>query len=143
MFTPEFRESLMESYWEGNLKGGVTTSEFAIYMARDAETAFVSGAELSAILAACATIETYLRTELIGEIRTSATLAQLIEKSEFPADLKTDLERLRLYRNRWVHVRDPAEDKKLLEHPGIVEAEIAEYADLAVRSMIRAICSNP
>ncbi len=114
-----------------------------MFMARDAETAYISGADLSAILAACATVETYLRTEFIGETKASATFKDLIDRSDFSTQLKGDLEKLRIYRNRWVHVRYPSDDAKLLQHPGIVLSEIAEHADLAVKCMIQSICSNP
>ncbi len=123
--------------------GGVTTSEFAIFMAHDAETAFVNGADLSAILAACATVETYLRIEAIGETKASSSFKELVEKSELPSDLKSSLDKVRIFRNRWVHVRDPSDDRRLLKHSQSVMWEIAEHADLAIKCMIQSVCSNP
>ncbi len=143
ILSTEIRESQIHGYWDEYLKGGVTTSEFAIFMAYDAETAFINGADLSAILAACATIETYLRTESIGDAKASFTFKELIDRSVFSNKLKDELETLRIYRNRWVHVRDPSDDGKLISHPHVISSQIAGYADLAMRCMIQSLCSNP
>jgi len=46
------------------LKGGVILSEWCSFIVREADIAFVNGANLAAILTATSAVETYLRSEL-------------------------------------------------------------------------------
>lgn len=122
------------------LKGDTILSEWCTFIVRDADTAFASGAYLAAILAAVSGIETYLRSEYsnTGKER----LVELINGARIDASLKTDLQALRKYRNKWVHVDSPWEDEKLLEHSEAVEGELEEMAFFAVRALRRTIYGN-
>lgn len=122
------------------LKGGVILSEWCTFIVRDADTAFASGAHLAAILTAVSGIETYLRSEHSKTGRDR--LVDLINSAEIDACLKTDLNALRKYRNKWVHVDSPWEDEELLEHPEAVENELEEMAFFAVRALRRTIYEN-
>jgi hypothetical protein len=95
---------------------------------------------LAAVLTAVAGIETYLRSEyaVTGKER----LVDLISDAPIPEDLKSDLHRLRKYRNKWVHVDDPWNDGQLLERPADTEQELEEMALFAVRSLRRSIYEN-
>lgn len=122
------------------LKGGVILSEWCIFIVRDADTAFASGAHLAAILTAVSGIETYLRSEhsKIGRKR----LVELIDGAEIDVGLKEDLHLLRRYRNKWVHVDNPSEDEALLEHPEAIEDELEKMAFFAIRALRRTIYGN-
>lgn len=122
------------------LRGGVILSEWCSCIVREADLAFVGGAHLAAILTAVAGIEAYLRSEyaLSGRER----LVELISNAPIPEDLKNDLHRLRKYRNKWVHVDDPWNDRQLLERPEDTEQELEEMALFAVRSLRRSIYEN-
>lgn len=51
-------------------------------------------------------------------ISTSATRCESsTERSPLEASLKGDLHKLRMYRNRWVHVSDPWDDQELIDQP--------------------------
>jgi uncharacterized protein YutE (UPF0331/DUF86 family) len=142
MLGTDYRNSFIHGLWDEHLKGGVTFTEFATFMANDAETAFEAGADLAAILAACSTIETYVRWEILGEEHARTTFKKLIEQSDLQDDLKDDLQKLREFRNRWVHVHDAGKDEVLLERPHEVWGEISEHAEFAMKCMIRTLCSN-
>jgi len=119
------------------LKGGVILSEWSTFLIRDAEMAFVSGANLSTLLTALAGVESHLKYEY-GEGKRDR-LVDLISKAPIEDDLRQDLHHLRKYRNRWVHVDDPTDDEDLLSDPEKHEKELEEMAKLAIRSLMRTI----
>ncbi len=124
------------------LQGGVAISEWSTFLARDAETAFCSGAHLASILAAQAAIESHLRYEYLDPVEVKGWgLSRMLDSVSLPVDLKDDLHRLRKFRNRWVHVEYPTEDKHLLEKPDYHESELEETSKLAIRSMLRVLYS--
>ncbi|HEY3567563.1 MAG TPA: hypothetical protein VGP73_06490 [Thermoanaerobaculia bacterium] len=125
------------------LKGGVMLSEWSTFLAKDAETAFCSGASLAAILAAQAAVESHLRYEYLDPFAAKGWgLYQMLDNVPLPVDLKDDLHRLRRFRNRWVHVEDPSQDEHLLERPEYHSLELEEMAKLAMRSMLRVLYSE-
>lgn len=122
------------------LKGGVMLSEWATFLIKDADLAFVSGANLASIITGLAGAETHLRGEC-GE--KNQRFVDLIDQSNLEEDLKRELHILRRYRNRWVHVADPWEDASLLEFPDKHEAELEEMARRCAIVLRRTIYANP
>lgn len=123
------------------LKGGVILSEWCSFIVREADTAFVKGAHLASILTAVSGIETYLRSEYSKTAKDR--LFKLIDESPIDDDLKSDLHKLRKYRNKWIHVDDPWKDISLLESPANHERELEEMAFFAVRLLRQTIYENP
>ena len=122
------------------LLGGVVISEWSIFLAKDAELAFCSGASLAAILAAQAAIESHLRYEYFDPVQTKGWgLYRLLENVQLPLSLKSNLHKLRQFRNQWVHVEDPAYDSDLLDKPEYYSAELEEMAKLAIESMLKVL----
>lgn len=122
------------------LLGGVIISEWSNFLAKDAELAFCSGANLAAILAAQAAIESHLRYEYFDPVQTKGWgLYRLLENAQLPVDLNNSLHKLRQFRNRWVHVEDPTQDAHLLNKPEYYEEELEEMAKLAIKSMLRVL----
>ena len=125
------------------LLGGVVLSEWTTFLAKDAEIAFCSGAYLSSILASQAAIESHLRYEYFSDNNTKKwSLFNLIENSQLDNTLKSELNDLRVYRNKWVHVNEVEEDSQLLEKPEYYEAELFEISKKAIKSMLRVLYSN-
>lgn len=125
------------------LLGGVVLSEWTTFLAKDAEIAFCSGAYLSSILASQAAIESHLRYEYFSDNNTKKwSLFNLIENSQLDNTLKSELNDLRVYRNKWVHVNEVEEDSQLLEKPEYYEAELFEISKRAIKSMLRVLYSN-
>ncbi|MEE1657827.1 hypothetical protein VB618_16620 [Microvirga sp. CF3062] len=122
------------------LKGGATFSEWCTFIVRDADIAFAAGAHLATIITAVAGIETYLRAEYAASPK--GTLYQLIEGAPLQASLKNDLQILRRYRNKWVHISDPLDDQELLSRPENYECELERMAIFAVRVLRQTIYSN-
>lgn len=122
------------------LKGGVILSEWCSFIVRESDLALVHGANLASILTAVSGIETYLRSEYSGKERSS--LFELIDNAPIADDLRSDLHRLRKYRNKWVHVNDPWDDQKLLYSPEHAEKELEEMALFAARVLRRTIYEN-
>lgn len=122
------------------LKGGVTLSEWAEFLAKDADLAFVGGAHLASIITALACIETHLRAEGGSDRQ---RLVDLIAEADIEEDLKQELQILRKYRNKWVHVATPWEDEDLLESPEGHEAELKEMAKRCAVALRRTIYTNP
>ena len=122
------------------LKGGVILSEWCSAIVREADTAFAKGAHLASILTAMAAVETYLRSEYAqtGKER----LFELIDNSPIETSLKSDLHALRRYRNKWVHVDEPWDDKNLLEAPEHTERELEDMAFFAVCALRRTMYEN-
>jgi hypothetical protein len=123
------------------LRGGVVLSEWCGFIIREADTAFVNGAHLASILTAVSGIETYLRSEYAQTKKDH--LFKLIDESPIDDNLKSDLQILRKYRNKWVHVDDPWDDKSLLESPLDHERELEEMAFIAARLLRKTIYENP
>jgi len=122
------------------LQGGVILSEWATFLIKDADTAFVSGAHLASIITGLAGVETHLRSEAgVNNLR----LFELINESDLEEDLKQELQVLRRYRNKWVHVADPWDDDSLLESPEKHEAELEEMARRCAVALRRTIYTNP
>ncbi|BFM22069.1 hypothetical protein [Gilvimarinus japonicus] len=122
------------------LKGGVILSEWCSFIVRESDLAFVHGANLASILTAVSGIETYLRSEYAEKERSS--LFELIDRDPIADDLRSDLHKLRKYRNKWVHVNDPWDDQKLLYDPEESEKELEEMALFAARALRRTIYEN-
>lgn len=130
------RWGLLADLDEELLLGNVMLSEWAAFLAREADVAFAGGAYLSAILAAVAAIETHLRAEFGGS---PLTLAALVKASDLTPPLRDELHRLRRYRNHWVHVDDADDDEEVLRDPERFEREVAHMARVAVRLMRRTL----
>ncbi|PTY07034.1 hypothetical protein DB347_10620 [Opitutaceae bacterium EW11] len=125
---------------EEMLRGGVLLSEWTSFLMRDADEAFVSGANLASLLTAMSAIETHLRGEHSDK---SCRLVDLIAASDFAPDLKQELHDLRRYRNRWVHVSDPWDDDGLLTNPEQHEAELESIARRALVALRKVAYSDP
>lgn len=126
------------------LLGGVILSEWTTFLAKDAEIAFCAGANLSAILACQAAIESHLRFDLFDPVESKGWgFYKLIEKSSLNPDLRFELHELRKYRNKWVHVENPANDTTLLERPEYHEAELLEVAKKAIKTMLKTLYNSP
>lgn len=126
---------------EEYLEGGAVLSELCSIIIRDADIAFVHGAYLSAIFSAVSGVETYLRAEYSTGSR--QRLTDLIDQAPLLTDLKTDLHRLRKYRNRWVHVDSPWDDCEVLKNSDEIADELAEIAFFAMTVLRRTIYENP
>lgn len=122
------------------LQGGVILSEWAAFLIKDADMAFVAGAHLASILTGLAGVETLLRGE---SGRSKQRLVDLIEESDLDEDLKRDLQLLRKYRNKWVHVSDSWDDEALLKSPEDHESELEEMAKRCAVALRRTIYKNP
>lgn len=126
------------------LQGGVVLSEWTTFLAKDAETAYCASANLAAILACQAAIESHLKFDHFdSDISKTWGFFQLIENSTLPIDLKIALHELRRYRNKWVHVRDPANDSDLLDRPEYHESELEEVAKKSIKVMLQVLYNNP
>ncbi len=122
------------------LQGGASLSEWAAFLIKDADLAFVGGAHLASIITALAGIETHLRAECGAN---NHRLVDLIEAADLAVDLKQELQVLRKYRNKWVHVAEPWENGALLESPGEHEAELQAMAKRCAVALRRTIYTNP
>ena len=138
--TPDDRWAHLVALDDELLKGGVILSEWCSFIVREADTAFAGGAHLASILTSVSAIETYLRSEhsTTGRER----LATLIDTATIKPGLKHDLHTLRKYRNKWVHVDDPGNDRALLEKPEETETELEQMAFFAIRALRRTIYEN-
>lgn len=126
------------------LQGGVILSEWTTFLAKDAELAFCRGANLSAILACQAAIESHLRFDYFKMIDTKGwVFYQLIEKSSLDNILKFELHELRKYRNKWVHVEKPDSDSDLLEKPEYIEVELLDVAKKSINIMLKTLYNSP
>lgn len=142
-FTEEQKWDYILQLDEELLLGGVILSEWTTFLAKDAETAFCSGAYLSSILSSQAAIESHLRYDHFDPaITKSWTFYNLIEQAQLDSQLKEDLHELRKYRNKWVHVNDPFDDEDLLIRPDYFEKEIADFARTTIRTMLKTLYNN-
>ncbi|MEX0808855.1 MAG: hypothetical protein WD044_09000 [Dongiaceae bacterium] len=122
------------------LKGGVILSEWCTFVIQEADIAFVSGANLASIVMAVSAMETYLRSESEGSSKTR--LYELIEQSSIDESLKEDINKLRRYRNKWVHVDDPWDDNELQKEPSKHQTELEQMAFFAAKTLRRTIYEN-
>jgi len=126
------------------LLGGVILSEWTTFLAKDAETAFCSGAYLASILASQSAIESHLRYDYFNSTETKGwSFYDLIEKADLSSELTKELHDLRKYRNKWVHVNDPANDNELLERPEYFETELAEFSKATIKTMLKVLYCKP
>lgn len=117
---------------DNELLGGCTVlPEWCSFIIRDADIAYIGGANLAAILTSVAGIEAFLRAESDGTHK--ERLVTLIDECGFSYSLKIDLHKLRKYRNTWVHVDDPWDDSTLLYQPEDKQAELEKMANFALR----------
>jgi hypothetical protein len=122
------------------LRGGVILSEWATVLIKSADLAFVCGAHPASIITGLAGVETHLR----GEGGSSKQrLVDLIERSDLEEGLKQELQLLRKYRNKWVHVADPWDDDDLLGSPEQYGTELEEMAKRCAVALRRTIYINP
>lgn len=138
--TEENKWNVLIELEEELLKRGVILSELSIFLIRSADLAFVSGAHLASLITGLAAVESHLRGEC-G--MTKHRLFDLIEESDLEKDLKMELQTLRKYRNKWVHVADPWDDEDLLQYPEKHEYELEEMAKRCVIALRRTIYNNP
>ncbi|MGC3971582.1 MAG: hypothetical protein QM775_30840 [Pirellulales bacterium] len=119
---------------DDELGGGVMLSEWTCILVKDVDIAFCNHASLSAILAAQSAIECHLRFEFSGCLSGNrGGFYDLIEQSPLEPSMKADMHRLRRFRNRWVHVNDPADDEGVLARSESLEAETEEFAVFCMR----------
>ena len=67
----------------------------------------------------------------------------MINTAHISATLRDELQKLRRYRNKWVHVDEPWEDRSLLEFPKLCEEELEAMAFVAMRLLRSTIYTNP
>jgi 2-polyprenyl-6-methoxyphenol hydroxylase-like FAD-dependent oxidoreductase len=126
------------------LQGGVVLSEWTTFLVKDAQIAFCSGANISAILACQAAIESHLRFDYFQSEETKGWgFYHLIERSSLKEDLKQELHELRKFRNQWVHISDPADDISLLDRPDHHEAQLEDFAKRAMKTTLKTLYNNP
>jgi hypothetical protein len=111
----------------------VEFSAWAHFLILDSDLAFVKGAYLAALVTAICAIETQLRFDHtnLGE---HLSFAELIDIGPLPPDEKAELQELRKFRNKWVHVSDPW-DESLIEHvttPDGINQDLEPWALRAV-----------
>lgn len=142
--TEEQKWKYIEDLNDELLKGGVILSEWTTFQAKDAEIAFCSGAYLSSILSGQAAIESHLRFDHLNENDLKRlSFFVLINKSCLPEKLKEELHQLRKFRNKWIHANDPDEDDDLLSRSKYYENELAEFAKVTMKNMLKTLCFNP
>jgi hypothetical protein len=134
------RQSYLEKLDDELLKGGVILSEWCSFIVREFDEAFVAGAYLGAILVGLAGVETYLRSEYAT--KKGMRLLDLISDSPIEEELRRDIDDLRKYRNKWVHVEDPWKDARLVEISEEVDKEIEHMALHAARVLRKTIYEN-
>ncbi|WP_124326001.1 hypothetical protein [Pseudomonas chlororaphis] len=140
LMAEEKRMQFLVELDERLLQGGVIISEWAAFLIRDADVAFVNEANLSCVITSLAAIEAYLRSE---DASGSKRFVDLIVSSDLDEELKAELHELRKYRNKLVHVAAPWEDKLLLDSPELFEKEIEQIARRSIVALRRALYSNP
>lgn len=122
------------------LLGGVILSEWSVQLIKDAEIAFCKGAYLASILSAQAGIECHLRYEYFEPKKTKNWgFSNLIDNSPLSDDIKIELHKIRKFRNKWVHVKDPIDDENLLSRPDYYQEEMEKMAKSTIKTMLRVI----
>ncbi len=142
MTSEESRWAYLVDLDEQLLVGGVVLSEWCAFITREADSAYAKGAFLPAILTACCAIETQLRAESATE-RSKAGFAELIDGSALDKTVIAELHALRRFRNKWVHVSEPWEDKCLLASPEAAINEIEAFAAVAMRLIRLSLYDKP
>ena len=106
--------------WEGFApdSGEVTDDLIAMYRK-------LAQGQVGLIITGLAGVETHLRGE--GGL-SNQRLVELIDGSDLEEDLKQELQVLRKYRNKWVHVAEPWDDDALLASPEKHESELEGMA---------------
>ncbi len=144
IMTEQERWNYINDLDEELLQGGVILSEWTTFLAKDAETAFCLNANLASILACQAAIESHLRFDYFDAKKSKGWgFYKLIEQSSLSNDLKLELHELRKFRNKWVHVEDPANDSDLLERPEYHENELMLVAKKSIRTMLKTLYNEP
>ncbi|MFZ5786333.1 MAG: hypothetical protein ACOY3Y_07815 [Acidobacteriota bacterium] len=125
------------------LKGGIMLSEWSTMLAKEADHAFCSGANLAAVLAAQAAMEAHLRYDFFDPENVKGWgFYKLIEGADdVSEDLRERMHEVRRFRNTWVHVNDPHDDEHLLERPELVEAEAEVITMKALDAMMDLFCT--
>jgi hypothetical protein len=95
---------------------------------------------LASILTAVSGIETYLRSEYSS--LNKDTLFKLINSAPIDVQLKGDLHTLRTYRNNWVHVEEPWQDRELERTSEPLMAELEDMALFAAKTLRRLLYEN-
>lgn len=121
--------------------GGYILSEWAIFIVKQADLAFIHGAYLPAIITAASAVETYLRSEHSGSEKIS--FYALIDSSAINEALKTKLHQLRQFRNKWVHIENPWEDQLIIANEDKIEQELEFMATTAIEVMRETIYETP
>lgn len=115
-------------------------SGWCTFIVQEADIAFAKGAMLASILTAVSGIETYLRSEHSNKDKEN--LFNLINRALIDDQLKEDLHMLRKYRNDWVHVEEPWQDRELERTSEPLMAELEEMALFAAKTLRRTIYGN-
>ena len=131
-------DEYFDQVWDRELKGGVSLSEYSSFLAQDAENSIRAGAHIAAVLVCCAAIEAHLRFEGIA----GNGLSELTRAADLAVDLKGNIDRVRVFRNSWVHVKLPEHDELLQSEPTSVNRDCEAMALLAFECMVRVICLN-
>lgn len=122
------------------LKGGVVLSGWCTFIVQEADIAFAKGAMLASIITAASGIETYLRSEY--STTKNETLFSLISSAPIDEQLKEDIHALRKYRNCWVHVEEPWQDRALERTSEPLMSELEEMALFAAKTLRHVIYEN-
>lgn len=123
------------------LHGGAVLSEWTVFLVRDADLAFVSGAYLACIITAMSVVESHLKYEYGNEKK--ERFVDLINLGILKEELRKELHELRQFRNQWVHVRDPSDDADLLDFPQECTNKLEFMARKAIRVLREVIYMNP
>jgi len=132
------KQAYIDELWNTELKGGIELSEYSTFLAKDAGIALVSGAFIAAIIVSCSAIESHLRFDGAQ----GRSLYELMTRVGFSQSLADEINKVRKFRNEWVHVNEPELDEKLLKNPEMIEKQCEEMAMLAYQCLVRALCFN-
>ena len=142
LMTQEAREQYLTDLEKELLLGGASFSEWCTFIAKDTETAFIHGADLSTVVMSLACIETYLKTES-PELQKQSLYSLVGNETSLSAEEKHSLNKLRRYRNRWIHCSiDDLDDAAILENESDFIREAEEMACLAVKMLLTVLFLN-
>ena len=135
------REEYFLTKNEELLSGGAAFSEWCTFVSKSVYNAFISSADLSAIITSLACIETFFRTE--DKFSKGKKLFQLINEYSFLDDkTKKDLHRLRKFRNHWIHL-DEIDDSDIIHNEVKYEIECKKMAFLSIELLLKVLFSQP
>ncbi|MDB7831615.1 hypothetical protein [Intestinimonas butyriciproducens] len=135
------REAYFLALEDELLLGGASFSEWCTFISKSVYDAFVNEADIATVITATTCIETYFKAESPENRKKS--LAQLIDDATGLSDEeKSQLHRLRQYRNAWVHA-DRIDDTELLKDESSYAKEVEEMAILSIRLLLTVLFSNP